>query len=148
MIRKAKLQDVPAIVELAVESVSTISPIEELKINRAAMKEQAEQCLNPAHFLYVSEIDGKVVGAMAASVCPSFWHEKLQCSVLLHYSRIPGEWVKLMREFSKWVKSRSGIKLCILELEPDRMTDERIVRFVKRLGFERESMNLQYIRGR
>jgi hypothetical protein len=145
MIRKAKPSDIAAIVELAVESVTTISPIPELNIDRAAMRETAELCLQPAHFSYVSEVNGEVVGAVVAQVLPGFWFEKLQCSVLLHYSRIPGEWVKLMRELSRWIKSRSGIKLAMIEIED--CHDEKVVRFVKRLGFSRQSRNLIYVRG-
>lgn len=146
MLRKAKLQDIPAIVDLAVESVTTVSPIEELVIDRDAMAETARICLQPAHFMWVSEIDGEVVGAVAAQVVPGFWFKKLQCSVLLHYSRVPGEWVKLMREFSRWVKSRSGIKLAIIELEDVHSDDPRMLSFIKRLGFKRESQNLTYVR--
>jgi len=146
MIRKAKPQDLDAIVNLAVESVTTIDPIPQLKIDRVAMRETASLCLEPAHFAWVSEINGEVVGAVVAQVCPGFWFEKLQLSVLLHYSQVPGEWVKLMRELSRWMKGRSGIKLAILELEPSRAANERMIRFVGKLGFDRQTLNLQYVR--
>lgn len=145
MIRKAKLQDIPAIVDLAIESVTTIAPIEQLKIDREAMRETATLCLQPAHFAYVSEIDGEVVGAVVAQVMPGFWFQKLQCSVLLHYSREPGEWVKLMRELAEWMKGRPGIKLGVIEIED--CHDEKVTEFVKRLGFSRQSRNLVYVRG-
>lgn len=140
--RKAKLEDVPAIVDIAVESVSR-DPLP-VKIDRNAMAETARTCLNPAHFMWVAEQDGKVVASVAACVQPSFWFEKLQCSVLLYYTRTPGAGLPLMRELSRWVKSRSAIKVAVLELEPD--TDPRLVKFLKRVGFDRESMNLSYVR--
>lgn len=140
--RKAKLSDVPTIVEIAVESVSH-DPLP-VKIDRLAMAQTAKVCLQPAHFGWVSEVDGKVVAAMGACVQPSFWYDKLQCSVLLYYTRVPGAGIPLMREFSRWVKSRSGIKVAVLELEPD--VDVRLVKFFKRLGFDRESLNLSYVR--
>lgn len=143
MIRNAKPSDLSAIVELAVVSVS-INPIP-VKINRESMRDTAEQCLQPAHFMMVSEIDGVVVGAVAAMVQPSFWHYKLQCSVLLHYSTKTGEWAKLMREFSRWVKSRSGIKVAVLEMEPE--NDPRMIQFMARIGFDRVSQNVCYVRG-
>lgn len=143
MIRRATRSDLPAIVELAVESVS-INPIS-VKINREAMRETADQCLQPAHFCMVAEIDGAVVGALAACVQPSFWYDKLQCSVLLHYSRVPGLWVRLMVEFSKWVKSRNGIKVAVIELEPE--SDPRMIKFLARIGFDRVSTNVCYVRG-
>jgi len=140
--RKAKLEDVPAIVDIAVESVSR-DPLP-VKIDRDAMAETARTCLNPAHFMWVAEQDGKVVASVAACVQPSFWYQKLQCSVLLYYTQVPGAGVPLLREFARWVKSRSGIKVAVLELEPG--ADARLVRFMKRLGFDRESLNLSYVR--
>jgi GNAT superfamily N-acetyltransferase len=144
MIRKAKPQDVDAIVELAVESVSTIDPIPELKIDREAMRDMTEQCLQPAHFLYVSEIDGVVVGALGAHAAPSFWHKGLAVSVLLHYARNRGEWAKLMREFSRWCKSRSGVKIAVLEAEGN--ADPRMIQYMARLGFGRVTQNVTYVR--
>lgn len=140
--RKARIEDVPAIVDIAVESVSH-DPLP-VKINRESMAETARTCLNPAHFVWVSEVDGKVVAAMGACVQPSFWFDKLQCSVLLYYSRVPGAGTPLIREFAKWVKSRSAIKVAVVELEPG--ADPRLVKFMKRLGFDRESINLSYVR--
>jgi len=140
--RKAKLEDVPAIVDIAVESVSR-DPLP-VKIDREAMAETARTCLNPAHFMWVAEQDGKVVASVAACVQPSFWYQKLQCSVLLYYTQVPGAGLPLLREFARWVKSRSAIKVAVLELEPG--ADARLVKFMKRLGFDRESLNLSYVR--
>ena len=140
--RKATPADIGAIVDIAVESVSK-DPLP-VKIDKAAMADTARTCLNPAHFMWVAESDGVVVAAVAACVQPSFWFSKLQCSVLLYYTRVPGAGVPLMREFAKWVKSRSAIKLAVIELEPG--ADPRLVKFLKRLGFARESLNLTYTR--
>lgn len=140
--RRAKLCDIKDIVEIAVESVSR-DPLP-VKIDRAAMEDMVKQCLNPAHFNWVTEVDGKVEAAVIAHVSPGFWFEKLQASVLLYYTRKPGAGLPLLRELARWVKGRSGIKLAIFELEPD--ADPRLVRFLKRLGFARESLNLSYVR--
>lgn len=140
--RKAKLEDVPAIVDIAVESVSR-DPLP-VKINREAMADTARTCLNPAHFMWVAEQDGKVVASVAACVQESFWFSKLQCSVLLYYTRVPGAGILLLREFARWVKSRSAIKVAVLELEPG--ADPRLVKFLNRLGFARESLNVTYVR--
>lgn len=142
--RKAKLEDVPAIVELAVISVSN-DPLP-VKIDRLSMSDTAKVCLNPAHFLWVAEDEnGKVVAAFAACVQKSFWYERMQCSVLLYYTVVKGAGLPLIREFAKWVKSRSAIKVAVVELEPK--VDPRLVRFFTRLGFTRESLNLSYVRG-
>jgi hypothetical protein len=142
--RKAKLEDVPAIVELAVISVSN-DPLP-VKIDKLSMADTAKVCLNPAHFLWVAEDeDGKVVAAFAACVQKSFWFERMQCSVLLYYTTVKGAGIQLIREFARWVKSRSGIKVAVISLEPG--VDERLVKFFKRVGFSRESLNLTYVRG-
>jgi hypothetical protein len=143
VIRKARPEDLDAIVDLAVEAVSR-SPFP-VKNDKAAMKETASICLQPAHYLCVSEIGGQVVGALAAQVMPSFWHEKLSCSVLMHYSSVPGEWVKLMKHFSQWVQGRHGIKVAVIELEE--FHGEKMIRFIKRVGFSRQSQNLTFVRG-
>jgi N-acetylglutamate synthase-like GNAT family acetyltransferase len=140
--RKATMNDINAIVDIAVESVSK-DPLP-VKIDREAMADTAKVCLNPAHFMWVAEDEGKVVAAFAACSQQSFWFTKLQCSVLLYYTRAAGAGLPLIREFAKWVKSRPAIKLAIVELEPG--VDPRLVRFFKRVGFERESLNLCYVR--
>jgi hypothetical protein len=141
-IRKATMQDINAIVDIAVESVSK-DPLP-VKIDREAMVATARSCLNPAHFMWVAEQDGKVVAAFAACVQPSFWFSKLQCSVLLYFTRVAGAGLPLIREFAKWVKSRPAIKVAVVELEPG--VDPRLVQFFKRVGFQRESINLSFVR--
>jgi hypothetical protein len=141
--RRATMNDIPAIVDIACESVSN-DPLP-VKVDTAAMAEMAKTCLNPAHFMWVAEKDGVVVAAFAAIVQPGFWFQRMQCSVLLYYTRVAGAGLPLIREFAKWVKSRSAIKLAIIELEPN--ADPRLVAFFKRVGFSRESTNLCYVRG-
>ena len=142
--RKAKFEDVPAIVELAVISVSN-DPLP-VKIDKMSMADTAKVCLNPAHFLWVAEDeDGKIVAAFAACVQKSFWFERMQCSVLLYYTSVKGAGLPLIREFARWVKSRSAIMVAVISLEPG--VDERLVKFFKRVGFSRESLNLTYVRG-
>lgn len=140
--RRATMNDINAIVDIAVESVSQ-DPLP-VNIDREAMAATARTCLNPAHFMWVAEQDGKVVAAFAACVQPAFWFTKLQCSVLLYYTRVAGAGLPLIREFAKWVKSRPAIKLAVIELEPG--VDPRLIQFFKRVGFARESVNLTYVR--
>jgi hypothetical protein len=140
--RRAKLDDIPAIVDIAVESVSQ-DPLP-LRINCTAMADTAKVCLNPAHYMWVAEDDGVVVAAVAACVQQGFWFDKMQCSVLLFYTRKPSAGLPLLRELARWVKSRSGIKLAIISLEPN--ADPRLVKFFKKVGFDRESIQLTYVR--
>jgi hypothetical protein len=41
-------------------------------------------------------------------------------------------------------EGRSGIKVAVLELEPT--VDIRLTRFLRRLGFDRKSINMTYVR--
>jgi hypothetical protein len=142
--RKAQFRDVDAIVDIAVESVGR-DPLP-VTIDREAIRAMVTQCLNPAHFAWVAEDEASnVVAAVGALAQKSFWFRGLQCSVLLYYTRRPGAGAALLREFSRWVKGRSGIKIAVLELEPG--VDVRLLRFLKRLGFERRSYNVTYVRG-
>ena len=141
--RRATPADLDAIVDLAVESVSR-DPFP-VRISRDAMRETARELLGPAHFLWVTEVAGKVVAAVGACAQPSFWYERLQCSVLLYFSRVRGAGIALLREFARWVKSRPAIKVAIIELEPN--VDPRLVALMKRVGFTRESTNLTFVRG-
>jgi len=144
MIREATLADVPAIVDLAVESV-TQNPLP-VKICRDSMAETAiESISGNRHFVWVSELDGEVVAAVGAMSERSFWYERQQCSVMLYYTRVPGEGVKLLRQFGKWVESRPVIKVAVIELEPE--SDPRLLKFLSRIGFSRISMNCTYVRG-
>lgn len=142
-IRPAKLTDIPAIVELAVESVTT-HPLP-LKNDLDAMAAMARSLIgNPAHFVWVGEVDGKVVSCVAAQVGPGFWFKGLQVSVLLYYARPPGSVALLMRRLSTWMKGRSGIKLGVVELEPS--ADPRLVSLLSKMGFARRSENMTYVR--
>lgn len=144
MIRAATLADVPAIVDIAVESVSQ-NPLP-VRICRDSMAETAKEAIaGNQHFVWVSEIDGEVIAAVGAMSERSFWYERQQCSVMLYYTRVPGEGVKLLREFGKWVKSRPVIKVAVIEMEPD--TDPRLLKLMGRIGFSRISMNCTYVRG-
>ena len=140
--RPATLRDLDAIVDLAVESVSN-DPLP-VKNDREAMRETAQSLINPAHFMWVTEVDGEVVAAVGACAQRSFWYRGLQVSVLIYYSRVPRAGAPLLRRFAEWCKGRSGIKVAIIELEPG--APASLIKYMRRLGFTRESINLCYVR--
>lgn len=144
IVRRAMSRDIPALIDLALESVSR-NPLP-LKASPKAMRETLEGVIGkPAHFCWVTEVDGVVVAGVAACSSFGFWFERQQCSVLLYYTRVKGAGMPLLREFARWVKSRPVIKVAVLELEPE--VDRRLVIALKRMGFQRESLNLSYLRG-
>jgi hypothetical protein len=143
-IRPAVLADIPAIVELAVESVSQ-DPIP-VRIDREGMADTARELIaGNSHFSWVAEVDGKIVGAVGASTGPGFWFERSQSSVLMFYSKSPGAGIALLRQYAKWVKSRPAIKMAVFSLE--RAADPRIGRLLQRLGFGMMNPQYTYVRG-
>lgn len=145
-IRRAQLNDVPAIVDLAMESV-TRSPLPGVEPDPAAMADMArELVISQAHFIWVADDEnGQVVACVAAQVTAGWWFKKLQASVLLFYTRRPGAGIALLRKFAHWVKSRPAIKLAVFSLEHD--ADPRIAKLLIRLGFAMSNPGLTYCRG-
>lgn len=144
IIRRAQFTDIPAVVELAVESVSR-DPLP-VRIDREGMADMARDLIaGNAHFAWVAEDEGKVVGAVGAITQPGFWHERMSCSVVMFYTRKPGSGIALLREFARWVKARPAIKIASFHLEPG--MDERIGVLLKRLGFTMSSPQFVYVRG-
>lgn len=144
MIRPAAPGDAAAIVELAVESVMK-DPIP-VRVDRERISAVVRECISsPAHFAWVSEVKGKVVGAMGALSQPGFWFERQQCDVVMFYCREGNDGGLLIRRFARWVKSRPAIKMATFSLEPG--ADPRIADLVKKLGFAREHPQLVYVRG-
>jgi hypothetical protein len=142
-IRRAVLADLPAIVELAVESVSK-DPLP-VTVDRDGMRETGRAMIgHPSHFVWVGEDDGQVNACVAAVVQKGFWFRGTQCSVLLFYARKPGDGAALLMRLASWIKSRPSIKIAVFELEPG--VDPRIERVLDKVGFSRKSNNITYVR--
>jgi len=142
LIRPATTSDVPAIVELAVESVS-INPLP-VRLDRQAMGDTARALIiGNQHFSWVSVKDGRVVGAVGACVQPGFWFQRSQASVLMFFAHAGG--IELLRELARWVRARPTIKVAVFSLEPG--MDPRIGHLLSRLGFGRQSQTFTYVRG-
>jgi hypothetical protein len=138
VLRPAKNEDIPQIVELAVESVS--QETWPLTICRPRMRNAIQESMKSG-FVWVSDIDG-VKGAVVAIKHDGFWFAENQASVLMFYCKT-GEGYKLLKKMSDWIKA-DGIALASVYLE--RFMDERYVRMFKRLGFTRQAPALSYVR--
>ena len=113
MIRPATPKDIIALTELSIEALS-IDKYDELVIDRERVFGSVQECVNSAkHFSWVCEIDGKIVGALGAYVEPFLFYERNQAMVVMWYCKHPGEGMKLMREFARWVKTKPLIKQVI-----------------------------------
>ena len=138
MLRPAKNEDIPQIVELAVESVQQDNwP---LTICRPRMRAAIQESMKSG-FVWVSDIDG-VKGAVVAIKHNGFWFAEDQVSVLMFYCKT-GEGYKLLRKMADWIKSDDIAMACVF-LET--FMDERYVRMFKRLGFTRQTHSLSYVR--
>ena len=138
MLRPAKEEDIPQIVELAVESVSQDDwP---LTICRPRMRNAIQESMKSG-FVWVSDIDG-VKGAVVAIKHNGFWFVENQASVLMFYCKT-GEGYRLLRKMTEWIKAEEiGLASVFLE----RFMGERYVRMFKRLGFDRQAPSLSYVR--
>lgn len=90
---------------------------------------------NAKHFAQVVDVDGKVEGAMLCITADALWAQRNNCNIALWVSNVPGGGVKLLRDFTKWVKSGRSIKLA--GMCPDLELDGRAYKILERAGFEK-----------
>lgn len=90
-----------------------------------------------AHFAWVAEEeDGEVRGVLIGLTSDNLWARKKNCHVVAWISEIAGEGVRLLREFTKFVKSRPVIR--VAGFAPDSNDiDARAWLLAERLGFRR-----------
>lgn len=135
MIRRAVPQDIPAIVSLAIEAVRP-ERYPYLVLSREKIGRLAVECVSSAqHFLWVAERDGVIGGAVVAVVNEGLWFDRREACVVMFYCVLPGEGIKLLRQFLRWVAARTIIKRVVFTLEDD--ADPRVGKLLARLGFKR-----------
>jgi len=133
MIREARQTDLADLIDLSVEALS-IDPYPELVTDRLKVARTVTTCVCSAmHFSWVSEIDGKVEGALGALVAPNALHEGSVASILMLYCRKPGDGYRLVRKFKSWCDERDHIKM--MTYVGERGADPRIATMIKRAGF-------------
>lgn len=140
MVRLAGYKDIQDIVRLAVESVSN-DPMP-LTISRRKMRKQAEESIEQG-CVWVSEIDGKVVGVVGGVIHDGFWFAEKQFSMLMMYCPTGGEGYKLLRCFAQRAKAGD---IGMADVSFERHMDERYLRAFQRLGFTRPSPSLIWVR--
>lgn len=134
MIRAARPGDIDAIVRLGIEALNN-DPYEELVISESGVREAATLCVSSSQcFAWVAEEDGEVKGAVVALVQDMLFYERKQASVLMFWCHIPGDGIKLIRQFLRWARSRPIIKM--IEFTLERNADPRIGKMLSRLGLK------------
>lgn len=133
MIRKAKPADIERLVELGVEAL-TVDAYDELVPSPDRILELSRECISsPAHFAWVSDVDGDVRGALVAYNSPMELYERNSANVLMWYCA-NGDGMKLMAEFIRWFRARPIIKQ--VQYTGERHGDPRILAILKkRYGF-------------
>lgn len=134
MIRPATLEDIPALMPLAMEALQTNGYLS-LVPSEAKISGMLAACIGSVtHFGWVSEREGEIMGAIGAMVEPLAAYERNQAQVVMWYCKQPGDGMRLMRQFLAWAKQRPMIKQIVFGME--RKADPRIAKLIHRAGFE------------
>ena len=144
MIRPAAPKDIQALVELGVEALER-DPVG--AVDRKDIEDTVKSAISGAqHFYMVSEIDGKVEGAVGALTQFFPFHRGRICQIAQFYCRPPakGDGIRMLRMLSKWADSRPGIRMLVASVELQE--DERLVSMMRRLGYE--AVQVEMIRKR
>lgn len=107
----------------------------QLRVNALKTRQRVIDAVSGSHnWAMVSERkDGIVVGALVVFVCDHFWAERQNAVITLWYSEVPGDGMKMMREFMRWVNSRRAIKQIELAIDMQ-YVDHRVGHLLSRCG--------------
>lgn len=131
-IQDAALVHVPGMVRLGIEALKK-DPAPRQRISTEKVQNVARECVvDPRNYAKVSVKNGEVVASVAAIVDDQIFFERKQASVVQFYTTVPGEGVKLMRDFLGWARDQRKIKSIVFMLEMN--ADPRICRMLERMG--------------
>lgn len=135
MIRQATLQDHRAIFALARAQAKATYP--ELKEDVARMSNALREVLsNSTHFAWVAE-DGEVKGALLALTNDNLWAQRKHSQIVLWHSDLPGEGLRLLLQYRKWVESQRAIRFA--GLAPGAPVSPDVFRVAEAAGFKAAS---------
>ena len=134
MIRPATLADLNAIFEIALIEANRYP---KLLPDRQKIRKGITAAISSAkHFVWVSEDDGRVNGALVAVSSNNLWAQRENCLVALWKARVVGDGRKMMKEFLKWVDARRIIR--VAGIVPDNNEIDPLVwSLAERLGFRK-----------
>jgi len=135
VIRKATYKDIKGLVDLCKEAHSK-SVNEQLPVdNKTLIKSLQVIVLSREHCCYVTEVDGRIVGAIIGVTHQSWFSKKKQASDLFFYTseRGRGSGPFLFRRFVTWVRKESGAKQIILSTDSG-IDSERTSELYTRMG--------------
>jgi len=135
MIRPATLMDVEAIFS---EAIFQQRIYENLKPNQEKIRKGIIEAISTAkHFVWVSvNKQNQPRGVLIGLTSENLWAQRQNCNIVMWVSDIPGDGVKLLRQFREWIRSRRAIK--VAGFAPDTNTiDPRVWKLAEMMGFER-----------
>lgn len=146
MIRKATPSDVNRIVELAVEALEQEKD-DNLVISPGRIRALVRECISgPRHFVWVSEVDGKVCGLIGVMVSEMELYERDSATVLMYYCPESGDGARLLSRFMSWVRGRPIIKQ--VQFTWEKNGDSRVLSILqRRYGFKSDVPFLYWNRG-
>lgn len=133
LIRKAKLCDVDALVDLALEYAVKTCP--EMRPDRAKIRRLVVEAISgPSNFAEVAEQDGRVQAVLIALVHDALWAERKVCNVLLWVSKLAGAGRRLLKQLKSWASARRAIRL--IGLSPMFDWPATVTEILRRAGFQ------------
>ncbi len=134
MIRPATLADADAIFDIALHEAERYHGLKPdlVKIRKGILLSIS----SAKHIALVAEHDGEVTGTLIGLTSENLWAQRSNCLVVLWYSRIVGDGIKLLRAFRKWVRKRRAIRVAGFVHDSDHM-GRRAFWLAERMGFER-----------
>lgn len=149
MIRVARPSDINKVTELGIESLKNNRYDEWFVIDEDKVRSTTTEAISSAkHFVWVSEIDGEVVGAVGALSIPFMFFEREQCSVVMFYCRHSGDGGKLLRQLFRWYMSRPMLKRLEFTIDENMKNMDRIMRFLGNLGLSPDLPVYNHLKGR
>lgn len=105
MIRKAKVADLPALMELG-RRLHEISPYKKVPIDLQTCAGTLGHCISSAFgFAMVAEKDGKITGLLMGAAVPLWFSRRRSASDIVTYAESAGDGYRLIKAFLKWAWS-------------------------------------------
>lgn len=149
MIRPAKPSDLDKVTELGIESLKNNKYEDWFVIDADKVRKTTKEAISSARdFVWVSEIEGEVVGAVGALSLPFQFFEREQCSVVMFYCRQSGDGGKLLRQLFRWYMGRPMLKRLEFTIDENMKNMDRIMRFLGNLGLSPDLPVYNHLKGR
>jgi hypothetical protein len=135
MIRPAVLSDLHEILGIARDEARQYR---NLKVDMKKIHKGVIQAISSAkHFCWVEVNDQNyATGVLIGLTSENLWAQRSNCLVVLWYSKVVGNGVKLLRAFKKWVQSRRLIRVAGFVPDSNHI-GQRPFLLAERMGFSR-----------